>query len=49
MGYAARALEDAEGDGNFSKTAGTWQILTRGGTLLIQKSLTNLSGSVTKT
>jgi len=48
MGYASRNQEYEEGNANFDKTTGEWSIKTRGSTLLALKTLTNLSGSVTK-
>ena len=49
FGYLKRAQEFREGDQTFNKVTGAWDISTRGGTLLIQKTLTQSSSSVTKT
>lgn len=49
MGYASRSQEVQEGDATFDKTTGVWNIQTRGGTTIQTKTLTNSSGSVTKT
>lgn len=49
FGMAKRLQEDLEGNASFNKTSGLWEIQTRGGTLLIAKTLTNSSGQVTKT
>lgn len=49
MGYASRNQEIMEGDATFDKTTGVWNIQTRGGTTIQSKTLTNTSGSVTKT
>jgi hypothetical protein len=49
MGYASRNQEIQEGDATFDKTTGVWTIQTRGATTIQVKTLTNLSGSVTKT
>lgn len=49
FGHLKRAQEVREGDGSFSKTTGIWQQSTRGGTLLVEKSLSQTSTSVTKT
>ena len=48
-GYLKRLQELQEGDSDFNKTTGTWQIETRGGTLLREKTLTNSASAVTKT
>jgi hypothetical protein len=48
-GFVIRLLENLEGDGYFDKTAGLWNIESRGGTLLRQKTLVNATGNVTKT
>lgn len=48
LGYAGRNQEFQEGDAYFDKTTGTWSIQTRGATTFQSKTLTNLSGSVTK-
>lgn len=48
MGYAGRNQEVQEGDATFDKTTGEWAIQTRGATTIQTKTLTNLSGSVTK-
>lgn len=49
FGYVKRAMEFNEGDADFDKTTGQWQILSRGAsTLLREKTLQNNSGSVTK-
>lgn len=48
FGYLKRALEFREGDQSFSKTSGIWAISTRGGTLLIEKSLSQTSTNVSK-
>lgn len=50
MGYAKRNLEVEEGNSTFNKTTGVWDIYSRGSsTLLAEKTLTDTSGSVTKT
>lgn len=50
FGYLKRIQELFEGDATFSKTAGTWDIYSRGSsTLLREKTLTNSSSSATKT
>lgn len=49
MGYLKRLQENLEGDSNFNKTTGVWQIMTRGGTLLQEKTVTNAANAVTKT
>lgn len=49
MGYLKRIQENLEGDSNFNKTTGVWQIMTRGGTLLQEKTVTNAANAVTKT
>ncbi len=48
FGFLKRAQEFREGDQAFSKTSGQWDISTRGGTLLISKTLQNSSTTVTK-
>ncbi len=48
FGFLKRAQEFREGDQSFAKTTGQWDISTRGGTLLISKSLSNSSTAVTK-
>jgi hypothetical protein len=49
FGYLKRAQEVREGDQTFNKVTGAWDISTRGGTLLIEKTLTQSSTQVTKT
>lgn len=48
FGYAKRNQEVLEGDQTFNKVTGAWDIQTRGGTLLTQKTLSQTSSSVTK-
>lgn len=48
LGFLRRNQEFEEGDATFVKSSGTWQILTRGGTLLIQKLLTDSITQSTK-
>lgn len=48
-GYLKRAQEFREGDQTFNKVSGAWAISTRGGTLLIEKTLSQSSTQVTKT
>lgn len=48
FGFLKRAQEFREGDQSFSKTSGIWAISTRGGTLLIEKSLSQTSTNVSK-
>lgn len=49
MGFAKRALEDAEGNAVFNKTTGIWDIYSRGSsTLLREKQLTNTVSTATK-
>lgn len=48
FGYLKRNQEFLEGDQTFNKTSGAWDISTRGGTLLIEKTLSNSSTTVTK-
>lgn len=49
FGFLKRAQEFREGDQTFNKTTGAWNISTRGGTLLVTKTLVNSSTEVTKT
>lgn len=50
FGYLKRALEFNEGNSVFNKTTNLWDIYTRGSsTLLIEKTLSDASGTVTKT
>ncbi len=48
MGYLKRVQENQEGNASFNKSTGVWQIQTRGGTLLREKTMTNAANSVTK-
>lgn len=48
-GYLKRTHEFLEGDQTFSKTSGLWAISSRGGTLLVEKTLSQTSTSVSKT
>jgi hypothetical protein len=49
FGYVKRSMEFNEGDANFDKSNGVWDIYSRGAsTLLREKTLTNESGTVTK-
>lgn len=48
FGYVKRNLEAFEGNQNFNKTTGAWQIQTRGSTLLREKTVTNAANAVTK-
>ncbi len=48
FGYLKRNQEFLEGNQQFNKTSGAWDISTRGGTLLIEKTLSNSSTTVTK-
>lgn len=48
MGYLKRLQELQEGDADFNKTTGVWQIESRGGTLLREKTLANTASAVTK-
>jgi len=49
FGYLKRAQEFREGDQSFNKVSGAWAISTRGGTLLVEKTLAQSSTQVTKT
>lgn len=49
FGYMKRAQEFREGDQDFNKVSGVWSINSRGGTLLISKTLSQSSSSVSKT
>jgi hypothetical protein len=48
FGYMKRMQEFLEGNQQFTKTSGAWQINSRGGSLLATKSLSNSSTVVTK-
>lgn len=48
MGHLKRAMEVREGNAVFTKTSGIWDIKSRGGTLLAQKTLSNAVTTVTK-
>lgn len=48
FGFVKRNQEVLEGDQTFNKVTGAWDIMTRGGTLLTQKSLSQTSTNVTK-
>lgn len=48
-GLLKREQEILEGDATFNKTTGVWDIMTRGGTTIQTKVLTNSTGTVTKT
>lgn len=48
FGYAGRNQEFEEGQAYFDKSTGSWLIKTRGGTTFQSRTLTNASGSVTK-
>lgn len=48
FGFLRRLQELQEGDANFNKSTGVWQIETRGGTLLREKTLANSATAVTK-
>lgn len=49
IGYLKRNLEFQEGDANFTKSTGTWDIYSRGSsTLLREKTLTNTSSQANK-
>jgi len=48
-GYLKRTQEFLEGDAEFTKTIGQWDIRSRGGSLLITKNLNNTATAVTKT
>lgn len=50
FGYLKRLQEFNEGNSNFNKTSGAWDIYSRGSsTLLIEKIVSDAGGSVTKT
>ena len=49
FGYLKRSQEFQEGDQTFNKVSGAWNISTRGGTLLVTKTLSNSSTEVSKT
>jgi len=49
FGFLKRAQEFREGDQDFNKVSGVWNINSRGGTLLISKTLSQSSSSVSKT
>lgn len=50
LGYLKRLQEWLEGNANFAKSTGTWQVFSRGSsTMLQQKALTNTTSSATKT
>lgn len=47
FGYEKRAQEFFEGDKVYTKATGVWQNNTRGGTLIVQKQLTNTTSQAT--
>lgn len=49
VGYAARNLEFNEGNANFSKSSGVWDVYSRGSsTLLREKTLSNSTSTAAK-
>ncbi len=48
FGFMKRNQEFLEGDQTFNKVTGAWDISSRGGTLLIEKTLSQTASSVTK-
>lgn len=49
FGYVKRGQEFNEGNSTFTKSTGVWDILSRGSsTMLIEKTLTDTTGTVTK-
>lgn len=48
FGMLKRAQEVVEGNAEFTKSSGAWEIKTRGGTLLATKTLANTASQVTK-
>lgn len=48
FGYLKRLQEFNEGEQNFNKTSGVWNISTRGNTLFVSKTLTNSSTQVNR-
>lgn len=48
FGYLKRAQEFREGQQTFNKVSGAWDIKTRGGTLLVERVLTNSSTQVNR-
>ena len=50
IGYLKRAQEYLEGNSNFDKSTGVWDVYSRGSsTLLVEKTLTNTTTAATKT
>jgi len=47
-GYLKRTQEFLEGDATFTKLSGAWNVQSRGGSLLAQKTLNNTASQVTK-
>jgi len=48
FGYVKRIQEFLEGQATFTKLSGEWNVMSRGGSLLASKALTNTSSMVTK-
>lgn len=48
FGYVKRLQEFNEGNSTFNKTTGAWDIYSRGNTQLIEKTLSDAAGVVTK-
>lgn len=46
-GYLKRVQEFLEGDKTFTKTSGVWDVKSRGGSLLVSKTMSNSSSTVT--